>query len=344
MNADTNQAGYEYVNESFVTITGGDLFTDVQLSDWLSVYMDMAYLCGTNWNPVTFVSAPSWSAADGQKVPIGHSEGLPNMYPFTNTVAIRVFAPETQRWLVEFSARIVAAQNYVAGSISELPNPGFAVFALRGRYKLSEHLRLSLALENLFNQPYAEPDSLAIINPQGIPTFVREPGFSALLGVERGSDEYARFAGAPCAVQCAVVSCASRLCLSITSLPIDFSVMLKHNLPLLGDVGAMVALAGPLCLPALPAKAAASRAGGHRCQRIRRQGGIPLQVRPLHRVAGQRLRQPVGPLRDRRHGTKTRSAGRSTRLRRRGPLANGASSFGVSHLRKTIARLVTSCL
>lgn len=184
MNADTNQAGYQYVNESFVTITGGDLFTEVQLSDWMSVYGDMAYLCGTNWNPVSFVGSAPWVAADGTKVPIGHSEGLPNMYPFTSTVAIRVYSPESRRWLVEFSSRIVAAQTYVAASIDELPNPGFAVFALRGRYKLNEHLRLNIAFENLFNQPYAEPDSLAIINPQGIPTFVREPGFSALLGVE----------------------------------------------------------------------------------------------------------------------------------------------------------------
>jgi iron complex outermembrane receptor protein len=184
MNADTNQAGYQYVNESFVTITGGDLFTEVKLSDWLSVYGDMAYVYGTNWNPVAFVSAPSWSAADGMKVPLGHSEGLPYMYPFTTTVAIRVYAPETQKWLVEFSARIVGAQNHVASSIDEIGSPGFAVFALRGRYKVNEHLRLTLALENLFNQPYTEPDSLAIINPQGIPAFVQEPGFSALLGVD----------------------------------------------------------------------------------------------------------------------------------------------------------------
>jgi len=183
-NADTDQAGFQYVNEEFVTLAGGDLFAEARLQDWLSVSGSMAYVCGTNWHPVAFVSAPSWSAADGKTTPLGHSEGLPNIYPLTGTVAIRVFEPKTRKWMVEFSTRIVTAQDYVATSISELPSPGFATFALRGHYRVSEHLRVNLALENLFNQPYSEPGSLVIVNSQGVPTFVKEPGFSALLGME----------------------------------------------------------------------------------------------------------------------------------------------------------------
>ncbi|MEI8372290.1 MAG: hypothetical protein WCJ35_05560 [Planctomycetota bacterium] len=51
-------------------------------------------------------------------------------------------------------------------------------------YRMNEHLRLNMALENLFNRSYVEPGSLAIINQQGVPAFVREPGFTALLGME----------------------------------------------------------------------------------------------------------------------------------------------------------------
>jgi outer membrane receptor protein involved in Fe transport len=102
----------------------------------------------------------------------------------TGTVAIRVFEPKTRKWMVEFSARIVTAQDYVATSISELTSPGFATFALRGHYRVSQHLRLNLALENLFNQPYSEPGSLVILNSQGTPALVKEPGFSALMGLE----------------------------------------------------------------------------------------------------------------------------------------------------------------
>ena len=144
----------------------------------------MAYVCGTNWHPVTYVATDSWIASDGKLVPIGRPEGLPNMYPFNGTLAIRVFDPKRERWLVEFSSPMVAAQNYVATSLSELPTPAFATFALRGYYQPRKNLRLTMAIENLFNAYYAEPGSLVMLNPQGIPTFVKEPGISVLLGID----------------------------------------------------------------------------------------------------------------------------------------------------------------
>jgi hypothetical protein len=42
----------------------------------------------------------------------------------------------------------------------------------------------TLAIENLLNRDYAEPDSLVILNPQGVPTFVKEPSISVLAGVD----------------------------------------------------------------------------------------------------------------------------------------------------------------
>jgi iron complex outermembrane recepter protein len=184
VNADTNQAGYQYENLDFVTLGGGDVFGEVQCLDWLSVYGSMAYVCGTNWNPVSFVASDSWAAADGHVVPIGRPEGLPNIYPFYGTIAIRVFQPQTERWLVEFSSRLVAAQENVAVSLSELPSPAFATFALRCFYQPRKNLRLTLAIENLFNTDYTEPGSLVILNPQGVPTFVMEPGISVLMGID----------------------------------------------------------------------------------------------------------------------------------------------------------------
>ena len=183
-NADTNQAGYQYENVDLATLAGGDLFADVKLLDWLSIYGNMAYVRGTNWHPVVYVAPNSWSALDGKVVPIGHSEALPNIYPFNGTLAIRVFEPTTQRWLVELSSRMVAAQDYVAGSLSELPTPGFTTFALRGFYQPSKNLRLTMAVENLLNRDYTEHGSLVILNPQGVPTFVKEPGTSFLAGVD----------------------------------------------------------------------------------------------------------------------------------------------------------------
>jgi iron complex outermembrane receptor protein len=183
-NADTNQAGYQYVNINLATLAGGELFGEVKLRDWLSVYGTTAYVCGTNWHPVAFVAASSWSASDGKTVPLGHSEGLPCIYPLNGTLGVRLFQPESQRWLVEFSSRMVAAQDNVATSLAELPTPAFVTFALHGHYRVNKHLRLTMAIDNLFNLSYTEPGSLVILNPQGVPTFVKEPGISAVLGVD----------------------------------------------------------------------------------------------------------------------------------------------------------------
>jgi hypothetical protein len=47
-----------------------------------------------------------------------------------------------------------------------------------------ENIRLSLALENLLNANYYEPGSLIIMNSSNLPTFIREPGFSAIVGID----------------------------------------------------------------------------------------------------------------------------------------------------------------
>jgi outer membrane receptor protein involved in Fe transport len=61
---------------------------------------------------------------------------------------------------------------------------GFAVFALRGYYQRRENLRLTLALENLFDTYYAEPGARAILGPQGLPVYMPEPGFTVNFGVD----------------------------------------------------------------------------------------------------------------------------------------------------------------
>ena len=86
--------------------------------------------------------------------------------------------------MMEFNCRMVAPQGHLAVSLSEIGTPGFAVFGLRGYYRVHKQVRLSAAIENLFNQPYCEPGSLAINNLQGVPAFIREPGISVLMGID----------------------------------------------------------------------------------------------------------------------------------------------------------------
>ncbi len=130
-NADTSQAGYLYINEQLATLGGGDVFAEAKLTDWLSVHGNVAYVNGTNWHPMTYVASTyNYSASTGTLVPIGHPEGLPNIYPLTATLSVRLHEAKSQRWLVEFSSRLVAAQDHVAASISEVPSPAFAIFSL----------------------------------------------------------------------------------------------------------------------------------------------------------------------------------------------------------------------
>ena len=184
VNADTCQAGYLYTNIDLAVLYGGDLFGEVQLTDRFSVFGSMSYTRGVNCTPVVYVDSGSFVVKDGKFVPIGHAEGVLGMYPFNGTLGVRLVEPEKDRWGVEFSSQMVARHTYVAESLSELTNPGFATFDLRGYYRLRERIRLTLAIENLLNKDYAEPGSLVIAGPSGTPTFVKEPGTTAILGLD----------------------------------------------------------------------------------------------------------------------------------------------------------------
>jgi outer membrane receptor protein involved in Fe transport len=184
INADTNQTGYLYANVDLATLGGGDLFAEWQCREWLSIYGSMAYVRGTNWCPVVYAAAESWSAPDGSLIPIGRREGLRNIYPLNGNLSFRFHDVKRERWLVEFASRMVARQTHTATSLSEIGSSAFAVFALRSYYQPRENLRLTAAIENLFNSYYVEPGSLAIIGPQGLPVFMPEPGITLNLGLD----------------------------------------------------------------------------------------------------------------------------------------------------------------
>lgn len=183
-NADTCGAGYQYVNLQLATLFGGDLFGEFKLRDGLSLFGTMSYVRGTNESPVAFLMADSWYGPDGQIIRLGGSEGLPGIYPFNGSVGIRFFEPSEDRWMLEFSSRMVARQDHVAISLSEIPSSGYVTFAISSYYRLRKNLRLSLNMENLLNRDYSEPGSLAYVDRSGKVTFIKEPGFMALLGVE----------------------------------------------------------------------------------------------------------------------------------------------------------------
>lgn len=183
-NDDRCQAGYQFVNLDLATLLGGDMFTEAKLSDRFAVFGTMSYVCGTNQSPMAFVQTQVFQSLNGEIVRYGGTDGLAGIYPLNGTVGFRFTAPEEDRWLVEFSSRLVAPQENVASVLAELPSPGFAVFDLRGYCRLRKNVRLTLDLQNLFNCDYAEPGSLIYMDRSGQITPIKEPGFTALAGVD----------------------------------------------------------------------------------------------------------------------------------------------------------------
>jgi outer membrane receptor protein involved in Fe transport len=180
-NGDTCQAGYKIANIPLATMAGGDLFGEYEIRKGLSVFGCMSYVHGENVHPL---HVKMDAAGNSIIVPNGGSEPLPGMYPFNGRISLRISDPEKDKWGAQFTTRLVDSQREVATSLAELPSPAFCVFDLSGYYRLRPNLRISLTLENLLNTDYYEPGSLVILNSAGVPTFIREPGFSAILGLD----------------------------------------------------------------------------------------------------------------------------------------------------------------
>jgi len=180
-NGDTCQAFYETRNLPLVTMTGADVFGEVELRPGVSVFGCMSYVHAVNVHPIHMDSLSNYVAVSN-----GGAEPLSGIYPFTGRVSLRICDPDKKRdkWGAEFVARFVHSQDEVATSYAELTSPGFSVFDLKGYYRLRENIRLTLALENLLNRDYYEPGSLVYLNSAGVVTHISEPGFTAMLGLD----------------------------------------------------------------------------------------------------------------------------------------------------------------
>jgi len=183
-NADTCQANYVYVNIDEVAMLGGDLFGEYQVRDGFSVFGNMSYVYGVNNSPVSVEQPYPYYSTTSVLVP----STTPTA--FRESIALRqcgntVF-PSRPRIVGASSspAEWSAPQDHVAVTLSEIPAPGYTTFNAKAYYRVRKNVRVSLDIENLLNRAYTEPGSLAIIGPNGLATFVEEPGISALMGVE----------------------------------------------------------------------------------------------------------------------------------------------------------------
>ncbi len=178
LQSDAAALAYRYSNIDQVALWGTEFSGEYKLREWLAVVGSVAYVRGSNLAPVRF------DAGTLTLIPLPFTEPLPGIYPLNSTFGVRIFEPRANKWSFETLVRMVARQDRVASSLAELPTAGFTVVGLQGSYQVSESVRLFSSIENLFDRPYTQHGSLAIVNPGGAIDFVKEPGFSWFVGLE----------------------------------------------------------------------------------------------------------------------------------------------------------------
>lgn len=185
---DQASVGYQYVNLNWADIYGGDMFAEANLVPWMLVGGLVNYQKGTNHDTRFWTggaATPSGIAQVGSK---GSAEGLLGIFPLNGAVYLRLVDPvqNSNRWALELRTRMVSGQNFVARSQGEVPSLGYTVCDLGGFWQITNSLRLTSSILNLFNRNYTDIGSLAIVNsaianPFG---FVLNPGITATFGAE----------------------------------------------------------------------------------------------------------------------------------------------------------------
>ena len=155
--APTNPAA-EYLTFMNITafLTGFELAGDFDLNEWWSPFADLSYLYGNN---------------------LDADEPLAGIYPLKSRVGLRFHEPESNRYGLELSVRMVGEQSRVARSLFEPTTPGFTVFQVRGHWQVTDRLLCTSGIENLTGRNYIEPFSVHVP-----PVF--EPGFNFYLSMQ----------------------------------------------------------------------------------------------------------------------------------------------------------------
>ncbi|MFK0086304.1 TonB-dependent copper receptor [Pseudomonas sp. NPDC090755] len=135
-----------------------------------------AYNLTPNWKAdATLAYAWGKNSSDGK--------ALPQMPPLESRLGLTYSRDD---WSAGALWRVVAAQNRIAEGYGNVvgkdyeKSSGFGVFSLNGSYRVSQHLKLSAGVDNLFDKAYAEHLNLAgnagFGYPASDPQAINEPG------------------------------------------------------------------------------------------------------------------------------------------------------------------------
>jgi iron complex outermembrane receptor protein len=164
-------------NTALATLTGFELYGDIQASDTVAYFASMNYVQGID----QVIDRP-----------------LPQIYPLQSRIGIRwAEAGPQSNWGTEWGFRLVARQSRVGylrdgvglttSSSVEQPTAGFVTSYIRSYYNLSQNVHLIGGIDNLFNRNYIEHLDLRLrggpVSNGGV-TAALAPGFTAYAGLE----------------------------------------------------------------------------------------------------------------------------------------------------------------
>jgi len=150
-----------FTNTDLATLAGGELYGLADFTDWLTGFGTLTYVQGIDQTHNRSPRAPNIASSRRTNPATGQyaaaTEPLPQIPPLDSRIGLRFHNPEpNRRWQLEFSARIVTAQNSVATSLSELPTNGFTIFTVRGYWQVNDQVLLTAGVENFGNRFYRE--------------------------------------------------------------------------------------------------------------------------------------------------------------------------------------------
>jgi len=147
---------------------GIEIESDFQVDERWSLFGQVAFLEG---KIDTFPSS----------APVTAEEYLDRLMPLTGRVGVRWSDPEGRSW-VETALNLASDANKLStrdrADTSRIPpggTPGYAVLDVRSGWRLSERIRLDVALENVFDEDYR-------VHGSGL----NRPGRNLILGLSFG--------------------------------------------------------------------------------------------------------------------------------------------------------------
>lgn len=170
---------YGFVNTDLAILGGGELYAEYDVSPAATVFATMSYTAGRDKTVTKTGHFLTYYDTDFtlSRDTLGE-QPLPMISPLEARLGIRLQERFEGRYGIEFSARIVNAQNRVATLLLEKATPGFTVVDVRGFWRPTKALTVVGGIENLGDNNYREHlDARHFVQ-------VFQPGFNFYSGVE----------------------------------------------------------------------------------------------------------------------------------------------------------------